>query len=234
MCIRDSYEKITKAHIESLPEDSLQWLYNILDKKAEAESIIYEETREGLDFILLPDLSFQNPAELESLHVLGIVKNRNLRTIRDLSAEHIPLLTNLLEKSVQSIKEKYGIPKEKLRIFLHYPPTYYHLHVHFTHIAKGRQSFQVERCLDLETVIFNLQTSSDYYKNAPLNVCMPVTDPLFQKLQAAMQSQGLISVCTIFTLTHTLCVQPVSYTHLRAHETDSYLVCRLLLEKKKI
>ena len=28
-------------------------------------------------------------------------------------------------------------------------------------------------------------------------------------------------------------VPPVSYTHLRAHETDSYLVCRLLLEKKK-
>ena len=27
-------------------------------------------------------------------------------------------------------------------------------------------------------------------------------------------------------------VEPVSYTHLRAHETDSYLVCRLLLEKK--
>ena len=27
-------------------------------------------------------------------------------------------------------------------------------------------------------------------------------------------------------------VKAVSYTHLRAHETDSYLVCRLLLEKK--
>ena len=27
-------------------------------------------------------------------------------------------------------------------------------------------------------------------------------------------------------------VKSVSYTHLRAHETDSYLVCRLLLEKK--
>src|SRR5680860_1504931 len=26
---------------------------------------------------------------------------------------------------------------------------------------------------------------------------------------------------------------PVSYTHLRAHETDSNLVCRLLLEKKQ-
>ena len=30
-----------------------------------------------------------------------------------------------------------------------------------------------------------------------------------------------------------LMMEPVSYTHLRAHETDSYLVCRLLLEKKK-
>src|SRR5665647_2367011 len=29
----------------------------------------------------------------------------------------------------------------------------------------------------------------------------------------------------------TLGAIPVSYTHLRAHETDSYLVCRLLLEK---
>src|SRR5680860_1584709 len=28
-------------------------------------------------------------------------------------------------------------------------------------------------------------------------------------------------------------LKAVSYTHLRAHETDSYLVCRLLLEKKK-
>ena len=28
-------------------------------------------------------------------------------------------------------------------------------------------------------------------------------------------------------------IDSVSYTHLRAHETDSYLVCRLLLEKKK-
>eukprot|EP00658_Telonema_sp_P-2_P078184 TRINITY_DN7263_c0_g1_i1.p1 TRINITY_DN7263_c0_g1~~TRINITY_DN7263_c0_g1_i1.p1 ORF type:complete len:115 (-),score=14.03 TRINITY_DN7263_c0_g1_i1:18-362(-) len=33
------------------------------------------------------------------------------------------------------------------------------------------------------------------------------------------------------TLPHS-CV-PVSYTHLRAHETPEHLVCRLLLEKKK-
>src|SRR5665647_3806262 len=36
-----------------------------------------------------------------------------------------------------------------------------------------------------------------------------------------------------FTILNETNSTPVSYTHLRAHETDSYLVCRLLLEKKK-
>ena len=31
-----------------------------------------------------------------------------------------------------------------------------------------------------------------------------------------------------------VCIYPVSYTHLRAHETDQYLVCRLLLESAKV
>ena len=35
-------------------------------------------------------------------------------------------------------------------------------------------------------------------------------------------------------LSKTLPTKPVSYTHLRAHETGRNLVCRLLLEKKKI
>src|SRR5665647_3794814 len=39
---------------------------------------------------------------------------------------------------------------------------------------------------------------------------------------------------TPFDYVVTMCADAaVSYTHLRAHETDSYLVCRLLLEKKK-
>src|SRR5665647_3855842 len=38
---------------------------------------------------------------------------------------------------------------------------------------------------------------------------------------------------SLFTALHSKDNEAVSYTHLRAHETDSYLVCRLLLEKKK-
>src|SRR5660397_281643 len=38
---------------------------------------------------------------------------------------------------------------------------------------------------------------------------------------------------TLFSNIHPVCPYPVSYTHLRAHETKANLVCRLLLEKKK-
>src|SRR5665647_2713451 len=42
----------------------------------------------------------------------------------------------------------------------------------------------------------------------------------------------LKSIKRVLSHTQALGQCPVSYTHLRAHETDSYLVCRLLLEKK--
>src|SRR5665647_1898450 len=43
---------------------------------------------------------------------------------------------------------------------------------------------------------------------------------------------ALVPFCS-FTYSLKMRLTAVSYTHLRAHETDSYLVCRLLLEKKK-
>lgn len=43
---------------------SLDWLYNILDKKAEIESIIYESDK----FIITKDYNFDN----ENLHCLAL------------------------------------------------------------------------------------------------------------------------------------------------------------------
>ena len=40
----------------------------------------------------------------------------------------------------------------------------------------------------------------------------------------------LMHFCIAFSVTYA----PVSYTHLRAHETRGNLVCRLLLEKKNM
>ena len=94
-----------------------------------------------------------------------------------------------------------------------------------------------------ETVIFFYQVKSEQAKQRWLTIRQPVhltgqgsmkrllPATNFNQFDAQdfyatqhITHQITLSQCT---------VTPVSYTHLRAHETDSYLVCRLLLEKKK-
>lgn len=36
---------------------------------------------------------------------------------------------------MQVIKEKYGVGSDQLRAYVHYHPSYYHLHVHFMHLC---------------------------------------------------------------------------------------------------
>ena len=62
------------------------------------------------------------------------------------------------------------------------------------------------------------------------NACIPQDNGEFKKEDAlAMINYKLTENFKGFSYSH----DPVSYTHLRAHETREDLVCRLLLEKKK-
>ena len=54
--------------------------------------------------------------------------------------------------------------------------------------------------------------------------------PIYDELFKVLFTIGSILFIGIVGL---LVFSPVSYTHLRAHETEADLVCRLLLEKKK-
>ena len=56
---------------------------------------------------------------------------------------------------------------------------------------------------------------------------MGISQPLEIRIDAASAMTGKIVERT------TAIMSPVSYTHLRAHETVLDLVCRLLLDKKK-
>src|SRR5665647_3747184 len=65
-----------------------------------------------------------------------------------------------------------------------------------------------------------------------------VTSSSILPMAGAAPTSGSVGLLTLVPLRNdaqcNCCIiLPVSYTHLRAHETDSYLVCRLLLEKKK-
>ena len=76
---------------------SLQWAYNILDHKAEVDRIIYEDPDPINGFMLLPDLKW-NEAQISDMHLTAIVVRRGISSLRDISAEHLPLLKNVLTK----------------------------------------------------------------------------------------------------------------------------------------
>ena len=58
-------------------------------------------------------------------------------------------------------------------------------------------------------------------------------NPTANKDTFAYDSEGRLSQQNRLVAGRSFSFQPVSYTHLRAHETVLDLVCRLLLEKKK-
>ena len=75
----------------------MQWVYNILDKKSEVERIIYEDPDAEQGFMVMPDMKW-NEKLTEDLYVMGLVRKRGIRTLRDLTAVHLPMLKNMLVK----------------------------------------------------------------------------------------------------------------------------------------
>ena len=78
---------------------------------------------------------------------------------------------------------KYGVHKSQIRAYLHYQPSYYHLHVHFTHLKYNAPGSEVERAHLLITVIKNIESQSDYYANALLPFVVKESDKLFKAYQ---------------------------------------------------
>lgn len=104
---------------------------NILEHKAEQDRIIYEEKDKETGFIMVPDLKWDgNP---ESLNIL-VLSLKRIKSIRELNASHLPLLKNIRDAGANAIRKKYNVPKDRLRFYFHYRPSYYHLHVHISYI----------------------------------------------------------------------------------------------------
>src|SRR5680860_852986 len=90
-------------------------------------------------------------------------------------------------------------------------------------IALGALSFQPSELAKLALVLFSADVFSRKHERLlqePSHMLIPMVPALGLMAALVLRQPDLGTT-------------PVSYTHLRAHETDSYLVCRLLLEKKK-
>lgn len=176
------YNSITLPFITQ-SQLNLDWVYNILDHKNEVERIVFEDPDPETGFILLPDMKWDQ-INLQDLYLVGIVNTRGIKSLRDLNSTHIPLLNNIFMKGVQAIKSKYGLCQNQLRIYLHYQPSYYHLHVHFTSLSFEAPGSYVERAHLLSTVIQNIELMAGYYQTATLAFPVTVNHDLFQAFSA--------------------------------------------------
>ncbi|CAM4940326.1 unnamed protein product [Rotaria socialis] len=180
----ERYQTIVRPYIEQNQLNS-QWVYNIIDGKSERERILLETDQ----FLLLPDIMWDGKS-MDSLHLLVLVKSHGIHSIRDLKPEHIPLLESLLEKTLDFISTKYAIAKNVIRAFFHYPPTFYHLHVHFTTIHNRACGCEVERAHLVQDVMDHLALKPDYYQTKTLYYKIPVNDKLYQLLEESEQTKN--------------------------------------------
>ncbi|KAM8927383.1 m7GpppX diphosphatase [Pelodytes ibericus] len=179
----EDYKTITLPFIES-QSFSIQWVYNILEKKAEADRIVYENPDASHGFVLIPDFKW-NQKQVEDLYLIAICHARSIKSLRDLSSDHLPLLKNILQEGQEAILKRYSIHGNQLRVYLHYQPSYYHLHVHFTALGHDAPGTSVERAHLLCDVIQNLESDPHYYQTRTLTYVLRADEALLKKFKEA-------------------------------------------------
>ncbi|XP_049441797.1 m7GpppX diphosphatase [Epinephelus fuscoguttatus] len=177
------YQSITLPYIQK-QSFSVQWVHNILEKKAEADRIVYEDPDPVVGFVLLPDFKWDQK-QVDNLYLIAIAHQRDIKSLRDLTSEHLPLLQNIFHKGKEAILQRYNLPASKLRVYLHYQPSYYHLHVHFTKLGYEAPGCGVERAHLLADVIQNLQSDAQFYKTRTLYFPLRADDGLLSKFKEA-------------------------------------------------
>ena len=160
------YERITRPYILNHLEDH-KWVYNILEGKAEQDRFVTQVDDEKEGFVLVADLKW-DMTTMENLYCLAIVQRRDLYSIRDLDQTHLPMLRQLQETCLTAIKEKFGVPRSLLRVYFHYQPAYYHLHIHFAHIRYQAGAPVIGKSVAMNDVVQNITLSNEYYKNATM------------------------------------------------------------------
>ncbi|KAF9407825.1 hypothetical protein HW555_012281, partial [Spodoptera exigua] len=171
------YQKLTLPHLEK-EQFNLQWVYNILEGKSEQDRVVYDNKCEKDGFVLVPDLKWDGLTK-ETLYLLAIVRRRGIKSLRDLDDSHLPLLKRVRDEGKKKIFEKYNVPASQLRVYLHYQPSFYHLHIHFTYLRHEAPGIYAEKSHLLDTVIDNIEMKPDYYQKATLPFTIREMDNIF-------------------------------------------------------
>jgi len=94
----------------------------------------------------------------------------------------------------EAISDKYGIPASKLNVYVHYQPSYYHFHVHFTSVKFEAPGFGADRAHLLMDVIDNIELHGDFYKKKTLTYSVREQEDLYKKFQESGYFAGNVSI----------------------------------------
>eukprot|EP00347_Sterkiella_histriomuscorum_P014998 403358702 len=171
------FKYVKPLYIEKL--EPIQWIENVLDGVSEMELQLYRSK----DFTVKIDWKM-NSEDLETLHLLVFPYDRKLKTIRDLTQEHLPLLEEMLSLTNRLISETYKLPLSQIRAFFHYHPTFYNLHIHFTHVSQlEKVGAFLGRGHSLEDVIDNIKMKGDYYQTKTIMVSLGENNGVYRVLK---------------------------------------------------
>ena len=198
-----SYEAAHVPYMRSIPEGAIGWVYKILAKEKEVERLLYDDPDPKVGFLLNTDpkwTTHPDPkttprgewlghASVRDLYCLGLCHRRDIRSLRDLRAEHLPLLRAMAAKGRETMRQTYGLADESLRIFVHYPPQFYHFHVHFTNVSVD-VGVSTERAHLLDDIIENLERDSEHYAKCSITCRMGERDELWRRYREAKAAGG--------------------------------------------
>lgn len=188
------YQAVTKPFIADIVSSgSLSWLKNIVEVKKEQERLLWNadgwilnidtKWRSHPDALIVPREEWYKHESTVDLYCLGILKRDGIASLRDLTGDHLPLLREMLEQGPKVIQEVYGIPKDQLRIFVHYQPQFYHFHVHFTRLENDT-GVQVEKAHLLSDIIQDLEADPERFQKKTLVYKLSLKDKLYKLLAA--------------------------------------------------
>ncbi len=139
-----------------------QWVYEVIRGERETENVLLDTP----EFVFLPDTHALNDGK--TINWLAVVKDRSLRTLRDLHGRHLGMLRRLRVQCTEYILANTEWKRHNIMAYFHYLPSVFQLHVHFCAPYGSYTTLDVFKVHPLDTVIGNLEMDREYYRKAVL------------------------------------------------------------------
>lgn len=174
---KELYETKTLPYIMSIPPQHTKWIDNILYNNAEP---LIEQNEK---YVLLQNYSAQDKENL--LDCIALPYNaKDIKSVRDLNETHLILLEDLYNQARCILAKKFKCKDNEIRVFVHYPPSFYYFHVHYVHVDNNvDMSISVNRAIPLGDIIQNIKMKSNYYQLISIEHTVKVGSDLYKALK---------------------------------------------------